>query len=116
MADFRQFYGIDLPLAPEDGDLPRRALLWAALPCESRTARRKNPALEWSTAEYLLRNVEYYVHLLWWSRTKDAKRGRNVPEPVPTPGQEAAARTRAGHALANKESITRRLGYDPASM
>ena len=45
VADFRQFYGMDLPLEPVDEDCSRWALLWYALPRESRTARRQSPEL-----------------------------------------------------------------------
>ena len=58
MADFRQFYGIDLPLEAGDEDCRRWAMLWHALPRESRTARRQSPALEWGEGEYMLNRPE----------------------------------------------------------
>lgn len=80
MADFRQFYGIDLPLEAGDEDCTRWAMLWHALPRESRTARRQSPALEWSEGEYMLNQAVYYLRLLAWRQcTKDGQKGRRAP-------------------------------------
>lgn len=80
MADFRQFYGIDLPLEAGDEDCTRWAMLWHALPRESRTARRQSPALEWSEGEYMLNQAVYYLKLLAWRQcTKDGRKGRRAP-------------------------------------
>lgn len=112
VADFRQFYGIDLPIEDdaEFDDLPRAALLWGALPRESRTARRLNPDLLWSDGEYLLRAIEHGVQLLIWQRTKDGQKGRKQPKPLQSPGERAKAREKADRALANKKAVAEALG------
>jgi hypothetical protein len=117
VCDFRQFYGVDLPLAPEEGaDLARLATLWTGLPRESRTARRMDPSLEWGPTDYLLRNVELWTHLAWWAQTKDARRRRNAPKPVETPGEAADARVRAERARASRRRVALMLGVDPGVM
>lgn len=112
MADFRQFYGIDLPIEDdaEFNDLPRAALLWSALPRESRCARRMNPDLLWSDGEYLLRSIEHGVQVLIWQRTKDGSKGRRQPKPLPTPSERVRAQEKADKALANKKAMAEALG------
>ena len=75
VADFRQFYGMDLPLEPVDEDCSRWALLWYGLPRESRTARRQSPELRWSEGEYMLASAVHALEVLVWQRTKDGRRG-----------------------------------------
>lgn len=110
VADFRQFYGIDLPLEPVDEDCSRWALLWYALPRESRTARRQSPELRWSEGEYMLASAVHALEVLVWQRTKDGRRGRNKPQPPRTPAERAEAQRRRDNALAAREGIDRILG------
>lgn len=117
VCDFRQFYGVDVPLSPsDDADVPRLSVLWTGLPRESRTARRMDPSLEWGPGEYLLRDIEFWSHALYWSRTKDARRGGNKPEAVRTPAEVARARERRDRSLASKRSVSLALGIDPGIM
>ena len=67
----------------------RWALLWAGLPKESRTAKRRNPSLEWTDADYMLRSIEYNTALNIWSKTKGAEKGKNKPEPMLSPSERA---------------------------
>lgn len=111
MADFRQFYGIDLPLEAGDEDCRRWAMLWHALPRESRTARRHSPELEWGTGEYMLNQAVYYLNLLAWRQcTKDGQKGRCAPQPPKTPGERADAERRRANAEASRGEIDRILG------
>lgn len=111
MADFRQFYGIDLPLEPEDADCRRWALLWEALPRESRTARRMDPDLEWSAGEHMLSLACYYLSLLAWRQcTKDGQKGRNAPKQPKTPGERARAERHRKNAEDSRGEIDRILG------
>lgn len=111
MADFRQFYGIDLPLEAEDVGCARYGLLWHALPRESRTARRQLPDLEWSDGEHMLNRATYYLSLLAWRLcTKDGQRGRRAPQPLRTPGERADAERRRANAEAARDEIDRILG------
>lgn len=108
----RQYYGLDVPLAPDDSaDLARLSVLWTGLPRESRCSRRATPANEWSTTDYLLRDIEYWLHWIQWSKTKDAKHKRNEPEPIETPEELSEAQRKADRAMANKSLIARQLGY-----
>ena len=111
VADFRQFYGIDLPLDAEDADCTRWALLWYALPRESRTARRLSPELEWDAGEYMLNEAVYYLNLLAWRQvTKDGQKGRNAPKPRRTPGERAEAARHRDAAQAARGEINKILG------
>lgn len=92
LCDFQQFYGIGLPINEEEFPflVPERwTLLWEGLPKDSRTARRRDPSLEWTDADYILRSIEYNTALNIWSKTKGAERGRNKPEPILSPSERA---------------------------
>ena len=114
ICDFRQFYGIDLPLLEDaeglDFDMLRWSVLWEALPRESRTARRLDASLEWGPTDYLLHSIEFSARWLQWARTKDGSRGRNAPKPIQTPGERQRNRQRADAALARRKEIDRVLG------
>lgn len=85
-------------------------MLWAALPRESRCARRANPDLEWSEAEHMLHSIEYSLRVLVWMGSKDGEKNRNRPKPWGTPAEARSSRQRADNALANKGEIDRILG------
>lgn len=111
MADFRQFYGIDLPLEADDSDCTRWAMLWHALPRESRTARRKVPDFEWSVGEHMMNRAAYFLDLIAWRLvTKDGAKGRNAPKPQKTPGERAEAERHRANAEAARGEIDRILG------
>lgn len=114
VADFRQFYGIDLPVEEPDEwpGLARHALLWSALPRESRCARRLATDCEWGPAEHLLRQVEYDLRVLCWQNTEDGHRGRNRPQPLQTPSERAGNRRRADAALARRDEIAAAFGIE----
>lgn len=110
ICDFRQFYDIDIPLDLEGADLARLSILWTGLPRESRTARRMNPDLEWNSADYLLKNIEYWTHVAAWVNTKDAKNHRNVPKPIDSPAQAIKAKRKAKESLKYKHEVAQILG------
>ncbi len=110
VADFRQYYGIDLPVEPTDDDCSRWSLLWYALPRESRTARRQTPELRWSEGEYMLAMAVHALEVIAWQRTKDGQRGRNKPHPLKTPAERAEAQQHRDNALAAREDIDGILG------
>lgn len=116
VADFRQFYGMDLPLEGDPPDPVLYSVLWSELPRESRCARRLDPDLGWGDAERLLRSIDYSLKLICWQRTKDGQHGRNAPDPAPTPGEAARARERAERSRRNADAVARRLGYDPMEL
>lgn len=68
------------------------AALCAQLPRESRLARVSAPECEWSEAEYILHKIEYSLRVIAWQNTKDARKGRRCPKPLPTPAEEVRLR------------------------
>lgn len=111
VADFRQFYGLDIPIDDdEDFAVGRLSLLWEKLPRESRTMRRLAPEAEWGNAEYLLHSIEYSLRVLTWQNSKDAQRQKNVPKPLGTPAERAQRERAKQHALTNRAEIDRLLG------
>ncbi len=89
--------------------MERCAMLWSALPRESRCVRRLHPECEWGVTEYMLRSIDFSLKRLWWARTKDGEKGRNAPMPIATPAEAARNRRRAASALSNREEIDRIL-------
>lgn len=118
VADFRQYYGMSMPVGAGDDppDPELYSVLWTELPPESRCARRADPDSAWGDEEYLLRSIDYSLKVLAWQRTKDGQRGRNAPAPCPTPGETARRRGAAERSRANADSVARQLGYDPAEL
>lgn len=47
----------------------------------------------------LLRRVEYWTHVGAWLQTKDATKGKNVPEMIPFAGDRKGSRLRDSVAL-----------------
>lgn len=115
VADFQQFYGVELPPDPAEygGDPRRLALLWTALPRESRTARRMRPELEWDDATRILRLAEHSLRVLAWMQTKDAAKGANFPRPIELPWEAERRREDARESIAHKDGIARILGIAP---
>ena len=110
VADFRQYYGIDLPIEPTDDDCTRWSLLWYALPRASRTARRQSPELRWGDCEYMLAMAVHALEVIAWQRTKDGQHNRNRPKPLRTPAERAEAERRRDNALSAREDIDKILG------
>lgn len=112
VADFRRFYGMDLPVDDdgEFGDLARAALLWRGLPDSSRTVRRLVPEARWTQADYLLRAIELDCRTAVWQRSRDGSKGRNAPQPIPTPAERARNEARRDAALSARAEIDRVLG------
>lgn len=102
---------MDLPVGDDEepADMERCAMLWSALPRESRCVRRLHPECEWGVSEYMLRSIDLSLKRLWWAKTKDGEKGRNAPRPIATPAEAAGNRRRAESALSNKDEIDRIL-------
>lgn len=77
-ADFQQYYHLDLSSV----SARKAADLAVMLPGESRVMRALDPAAGWGVSECLLSLAEYWLHVLVWRETKDAKARRNVPERI----------------------------------
>ena len=114
VADFRQYYGIDLPLTDNEidsvADGTRWGILWEQLPSDSRMARLGQPDLAWGDAERLLHMMEYHLRVLVWQRSKDGSKDRNRPKPLQTPAERIRNRAAADSALAHKAEIDKVLG------
>lgn len=52
-----------------------------------RESRSGAPAVAdpWGPTDYLLANIEFYLHVLAWRGTEDAKLRANVPQPIEPP-------------------------------
>lgn len=98
--------GIDLPR-----DIGTRRLPWSRLariieyaPNDSALARARRghkPDLDILFA----RRMEHWLHLLFWTKTKDGAKGRERPVPVPLAGD---AKNRGRDTLALDEKLARR--------
>ena len=116
VADFRQYYGIDLPLEGGPDDLRRAALLWEQLPKESRCARRMYPELKWGEETYMLWRIEHQLRSLAWgperqeapaaagaAAAQDARAARGAQEaPAQRPREQGGNR---------RDSRIRRTGW-----
>ena len=101
LADFQQYYGIDLWALGLDGndttrEVVRAAILAAQLPEDSRTVRAI-AGTTWSTSDYLLRNIEHAARIILW-RDSDPKKRGEFPEPIPAPNETRKAETDAERA------------------
>lgn len=96
MADFQEYYGINLLAyrAALDGDKTTDEVLWLAilaaqLPTHSRTNRAASPALAWSDETYMLARCDYALRTIAWMFSEDGSKGINRPEPITTPAEIA---------------------------
>lgn len=109
IADFRQFYTLDLPLydeVDEDLDLVRLALLYEQLPPNSRC---KSDEGGWGSTDYMLRSIEYHTRVIAWQNTKDAQKGINNPQPIKSPAERADAIRKRDEALAHQAEIAKQF-------
>ncbi len=73
--------------------------------------RRLRPETAWSDGEYMLRSIEYSSALNLWSKSEDAGKGRNKPEPILSPAERERAaeeeKIKAERERAAKERLKR---------
>ena len=114
VADFRQYYALDLPLDSDElKDFNRLALLHSQLPPSSRIMRKHAPALEWSNTDYLLWQIEFNIRSLQWSLIdKKGRQGQKAPKPLTTPQEHAHNLERKRNAENNKAEINKLLGIE----
>lgn len=116
MADFKQYYNVDLPIADdteEIEDIERMAILLSQLPKDSRLLKSEQPSLEWSESDYLLWLIEYNTRLYLYSMMdKKAKAGQPKPKPLQTPSERKQNRQQAENAERNRAEINRILGLE----
>lgn len=84
VADFQQYYGLDLYGVP----VLRAADLAASLPVESRCMKLLDPLGGWTLGDEILSRIEYWLQVIVWRESKDAADGRNKPEQITPKKQE----------------------------
>lgn len=117
VADFRETYGIDLPLgggmaSATDEELERWQTLFSQLPSRSRVACRLDPDNLWDDKTRLLALIEYDIRSFQWSFTEDAKNKVNIPRMLQSPGEHARNIERRDAALAARKEIADAFGVD----
>lgn len=117
VADFRQTYGIDLPLdggfdGATDEDLCRWQVLYSQLPARSRVSVRLEPDNLWDDKTRLLDMIEHELRCFHYGFTEDAKKHVNAPQRLMSPGERARNERRRDSALAAREEIAAALGVD----
>lgn len=117
VADFRETYGLDLPLgggmaSATDEELERWQVLFSQLPSRSRVACRLDADNLWDDKARLLVLIEHGIRLFQWSFTEDAKKKVNVPRPIQSPGERARNVERRDAALAARKEIADAFGVD----
>lgn len=117
VADFRQTYGIDLPLGggfdgATDEDLCRWQVLYSQLPARSRVSVRLEPDNLWDDKTRLLDMIEHELRCFHYGFTEDAKKRVNAPQRIMSPGERARNERRRASALAAKDEISSAFGID----
>ena len=118
VADFREIYGVDLPLsgggvaAASDVELERWQVLFSQLPPSSRVGCGLDPDNLWDDKTRLLALIEHDLRLFQWSFSKDTEKKANVPMMVPSPSEHARNVERRDSALAARREIAGAFGVD----
>lgn len=117
VADFRQTYGIDLPLGggfdgATDEDLCRWQVLYSQLPARSRVSVRLEPDNLWDDKTRLLDMIEHELRCFHYGFTEDAKKRVNAPQRILSPGERARNERHRDSALAAKYEISSSFGID----
>lgn len=117
VADFRQTYGIDLPLGggfdgATDEDLCRWQVLYSQLPARSRVSVRLEPDNLWDDKTRLLDMIEHELRCFHYGFTEDARKRVNAPQRIMSPGERARNERRRDSALAAKSEIASAFGIE----
>lgn len=116
VADFRQYYALDLPLEDineidDIKDFKRLVLLHSTLPASARCIRVNAPACEWGNTEWLLWAIEFDIRQLQYGMLdKKARQKQKPPKPMQTPAERAEKHEKAKRAEENKARINNILG------
>lgn len=117
VADFRETYGIDLPLGggfdgATEEDLCRWQVLYSQLPARSRVSVRLEPDSLWDDKTRLLDMIEHELRCFHYGFTEDARKRVNAPQRIMSPGERARNERRRASALAAKDEISSAFGID----
>lgn len=109
IADFQQYYGLNLTTMGLDGDEVTRDVAYAAtlaaqLPAASRLAKAQNASNKWTTGEYFLRLIEYELRVLLWGMS-DPKRRGDKPSPIMSPAELVEKQELIEHAEAVESAV-----------
>lgn len=113
MADFQQYYGLDLlafALDAEEcnGDVLRASILAAQLPDRSRTRRKLNPLYAVDTADQLLRRIEYDLQCIAYGLGG----GDEKPQPFEFDGEAEQGRRVAEANVRRSRDVAAAFGLD----
>ena len=114
LADFQQYYGIDL--WPTDWDsldedhAAHLAALTQQLPSDSRCMRSVKPVGAYGMGVQLLRMIEHNQRVWHWANTKEAKDKDTAPEPISLPGEDEARQAKAEREQRNALEVAAILG------
>lgn len=87
VADFQQFYGVDLLALVDAGEWERARVLASQLPRESRVLRAIEPSLAWGDVERLLASICDNLAFMRYERAvASGARVNGRPRPVRRPG------------------------------
>ena len=105
-ADLRRYYHANLSdvLAGQVASLGDVAAWVACLPPESAVLRSMEPRAAHTHALELSRGIEHSLRVLVWSKTKDAERGRNYPEPYLFPWEQDSRPGYRGDAMTTDDA------------
>lgn len=116
LADFQQYYGMDVwdwtRGRADDLEAPRIAALAYQLPTDSRTRTAADPVGAYGMDVLLLRRIEHNQRLWAWAHSKDAKTGTNEPEQIGLPGEDEHFERRAERELRQSASVAATLGIE----
>lgn len=117
VADFRETYGIDLPLGggfdgATEEDLCRWQVLYSQLPARSRVSVRLEPDNLWDDKTRLLDMIEHELRCFHYGFTEDARKRVNAPQRIMSPGERARNERRRDSALAAKSEIASAFGIE----
>lgn len=115
LADFQQYYALDLWSMGLDGDEATRDVLRCAalayqLPADGRVWRTLNPAGQHDQKTRLLRQMELNQRSWAWAHTKDAESKSNQPEPMLLDGEEEAYEEAVARQEASRADVADALG------
>lgn len=116
MADFQQYYHLNLWEFGLDGDettkdVLRAAILAYQLPHDSRVWTAIAPSRAHDESRQLLRRIEYNQRAFAWAQADKTKRGPE-PEPMLLNGEEELMEKQAQREKQEQESVAKHFGIN----
>ena len=116
LADFQQYYSIDLwaidwDVLGED-HAAHIAALARQLPTDSRCMKSIAPASSYGIDVQLLRQIEHNQRVWHWANTKEAENKETAPEPISLPGEDEARQAQVESEQRNAIEVAAALGIN----